>query len=75
MDDRKNLEVFIPPLSFIFNKAKVVYVGDSDIAPDGKKMNKKMHIYEYQTGHKKGQKEYFSTGNIEYYMRIEKQIL
>ena len=68
-------EPFVPPKSFIFNRAKVVYVGDSDIAHDGNKMNKKMHIYQYETGHKKGQKEYFSSGNIPYYLRLEKQIL
>jgi len=69
------IEEFKPPDSFIFDRQKIIYVGDSDIAPDGKKMNKKMHVYQYETGHKKGQKEYFSSGNIGYYMGLEKQTL
>jgi hypothetical protein len=69
------IEEFKPPNSFIFNRAKVVYVGDSDIAPDSKKMNRKMHVYKYETGHKKGQKEYFSKGNIGFYISQEKQEL
>ena len=69
------IEEFKPPDSFVFDKQKIIYVGDSDIAPDGKKMWRKMHVYEYETGYKKGQKEYFSSGNIPWYISQEKQTL
>jgi len=68
-------ETFTPPDSFVFERMKVKYVGDSDIAPDGKRMWRKMHVYQYETGFKKGQKVYFSSGNIPYYMAQEKQTL
>jgi hypothetical protein len=54
---------------FWFNKEKITYLEDTRFNPKGERMNKKMHIY--ITKDKK--KLYFSSGNIPYYMSLEKQ--
>lgn len=66
-------EVFIPPASFIFNRQKVVYKGETNLNEKGEKMWCNMYLYEVEIGFEKGKQIRFSKGNIGFYISQEKQ--
>ena len=68
-------ETFIPPDSFIFQKQRVVYKGETTLNEKGQKMWTSMYLYEVETGYEKGKQIRFSKGNIGFYISQEKQTL